>query len=334
MTLLRPVKPTPVVVDVANLAKFGLHSEDPFSYSQFREGYESLKRWPELDHHTFTLIADCTVFRRGPDADKFKRARDRGEIIESVGYSHADPLILKTAERDDALVVSHDRFRNHWGEYPWILEEWRIIHPVKRIESQRGGSGKWFWKWADDDYYLARDDQWKRYGEVEERGERRQNWGMLALNYLDDCHYVIRSRADIIKQDLPGFHSWGVRPPEERNWPPPWPEAALTINHVARDLDMSYQDTRAALVALGFPRPHPGGWRVSDEEVIALRKSLGITDPKLLTPKQWGQARINRLRKRDARELALRRAERDAEDKFLSQWRLPPPKTSGIDEKR
>jgi hypothetical protein len=48
-------------------------------------------------------------------------------FVETTGGVQADNLLLPLAEREDALIISNDKYRDHVDNYPWVLDQERIL---------------------------------------------------------------------------------------------------------------------------------------------------------------------------------------------------------------
>ncbi len=66
------------------------------------------------------IIVDATLRHEIDDPEQLESLIDSGTIRQAPAGTDADYFILQTAERQEALVVSNDSFKNYRDEYSWL----------------------------------------------------------------------------------------------------------------------------------------------------------------------------------------------------------------------
>ncbi len=66
------------------------------------------------------IIVDATLRHEIDDPEQLESLIDGGTIRQAPAGTDADYFILQTAERQEALVVSNDSFKNYRDEYSWL----------------------------------------------------------------------------------------------------------------------------------------------------------------------------------------------------------------------
>ncbi len=67
-----------------------------------------------------TIIVDATLRHEIDDPAQLENLMDNGTIRQAPAGTDADYFILKTAERQNALIVSNDSFKPYRDQYPWV----------------------------------------------------------------------------------------------------------------------------------------------------------------------------------------------------------------------
>jgi hypothetical protein len=63
------------------------------------------------------LIVDATLRHEIDDAQAFEALIDKGEVHQAPAGTEADYFVLKTAQIEEGVIVSNDRFDKYAGEF-------------------------------------------------------------------------------------------------------------------------------------------------------------------------------------------------------------------------
>lgn len=113
-----------VVMDAANICHNkigGAAAVDLFRLVRLAEAWQE-----QHGPSTFLVVADESLGRvHLPDHQQrhYRSLVNTGGILETT---YADPVILEHAARADAVVLSHDGFRDHRREHPWLQQVGRV----------------------------------------------------------------------------------------------------------------------------------------------------------------------------------------------------------------
>jgi hypothetical protein len=73
------------------------------------------------------IIVDASLRHDIDDRRQFEHMEDDGVIYQSPAGTQADYFVLRTAEEQNAIVVSNDRFKDYRDQFPWLREPGRRV---------------------------------------------------------------------------------------------------------------------------------------------------------------------------------------------------------------
>lgn len=107
-----------VIVDGANVA----HEEVSASGDPRVSNIVSMRQALIDRGYSPLIIVDATLRHEIDDPEQLESLIDSGIIRQAPAGTDADYFILRTAERQKALVVSNDSFKSYRDEYSWISD--------------------------------------------------------------------------------------------------------------------------------------------------------------------------------------------------------------------
>ncbi len=117
------------VVDAANVA----HLERTDEGKPKVANISAVKTALEHQGIATIVIADASLVHSVDDSDQLEELIRNQDVRQVPAGTDADYFILKTAEQQNAVVVSNDRYRERRDEFPWI-DDRRI--PVMIVEGE------------------------------------------------------------------------------------------------------------------------------------------------------------------------------------------------------
>lgn len=124
---MRTAKRPAVVVDGANIA-YLLKSKDGDARL---EGVMLVRKELEKRGYRPIIIVDAALRYHVSDQKQFDQLAEKGTILTAPAGTDADYFVLRTAQLEDAYIVTDDQYREYRGEFP-MIEERRI--PVMIVD--------------------------------------------------------------------------------------------------------------------------------------------------------------------------------------------------------
>ena len=126
-----------VVIDASNVAHYGKNNIHKPLISNIFAAVKAL----EESGDEFVIIADASLRHKIDDKDTFERLLESDNVDEVPAGNDADHFILEMATKENAKILSNDKFRNYADEFRNIKT---MVIPFT-IENNRltlGKSGK------------------------------------------------------------------------------------------------------------------------------------------------------------------------------------------------
>ena len=106
----------PIVVDGANVAYIEQTQDGKPKMSNLVAVREAL----EQKGFNPIIIVDASLIYEIDDPDQLQAFLDNQRIHQAPADTEADYFVLKTAEEEDAQVVSNDRFEEYSQRFEWV----------------------------------------------------------------------------------------------------------------------------------------------------------------------------------------------------------------------
>lgn len=105
---------TPIVVDGSNIA----YLETTKDGKPTVDAIEKVRGQLETMGYRPIVIVDAALWHQVDDRDRLNKLIDEGVVNQAPAGTDADYFVLETARRENARIVTDDRYRNYADRFP------------------------------------------------------------------------------------------------------------------------------------------------------------------------------------------------------------------------